>query len=164
MTNSWVSLALALTTFLGAAAVTAGERLVALYFPQRHFALPGKWVNPRFTGAIDSDSRVIAELRDVELRLLIPPRFTSPPQEVSIFLLLPARIQGLRATGGLTLTWTARGRFNAGTVRPGESSLLFEGVVDSPELRDFINFTFVIDAREMLKAIRLEPIYEIELR
>ena len=144
--------------------VLAGERLAAVYFPQRHFALSGDWADPRFSGDLNRDSRVVAEMRDVQLILPIPPRFTSPPQQVSIFLALPAQVQGLRGGGGLELTWTTRGVFKAGTVRPGERAVLFQGLADVPELSDFMNFTFTIDAREMLQALRVEPIYEIELR
>lgn len=162
--KSWVTVILGSTLCLGAFAVFAGERLAPVYFPQRHFTLTGEWSNPRFTGDVNSDSRVRAEMRDVQLILPIPTRFTSPPQQVSIFLILPAQIQGLRGGGGLELTWTTRGVFKAGTVRPGERAVLFQGLADAPELTDFMNFTFLIDAREMLQALRVEPIYEIELR
>lgn len=144
--------------------VFGGERLAAVYFPQRHFTLSGDWVKPRFSGDLNSDSQVVAEMRDVQLILPIPPRFTSPPQQISIFLVLPAQVQGLRGGGGLELTWTTRGIFKAGTVRPGERAVLFQGLADAPELTDFMNFTFIIDAREMLQALRVEPTYEIELR
>jgi hypothetical protein len=162
--KSWVAVMLGSTLALGAFMVSGGERLAPVYFPQRHFALTGEWSNPRFTGDVDSDSRVIAEMRDVQLILPIPARFTSPPQQISIFLILPSQVQGLRGGGGLVLTWTTRGVFEAGSVRPGERAVLFQGLAGSPELTDFMNFTFAIDAREMSQALRVEPIYEIELR
>ncbi len=145
-----------------AGAAAAGERLVAEFFPQRHIDLQGAWELPRFTGDPEIDSRMVARVRELELRLFIPPAFTSPPKQVSISLVLPAQIPGMRGTGGFEMSWTTRGRFREGSVRPGERALLFQGLADAPVLVDFMSFTYVIDAREMVGTLRVEPVYEIE--
>lgn len=147
----------------GASTAFAGERLVAEFFPQRHIDLQGAWEMPRFTGDPEIDSRMVARIREQELRLFIPPAFTSPPKQVSIFLVLPAQIPGMHSTGGFEMSWTTRGRFREGTVHPGERALLFQGLVDASVLAEFVGFTYVIDAREMIGTLRVEPVYEIEL-
>lgn len=142
----------------------AGERLRSEFFPQRHLALAGQWANPRFSGDIDADSRVVAGYSDVELRLFIPPAFTSPPQQAQIFMVIPAQIPGLDGGGGLEMSWTTRGRFLNGTARPGDRVPIFEGLVSEPVLTDFLNLTISIDARRMLGALRIDPLFEIERR
>ncbi len=147
----------------GASTAFAGERLVAEFFPQRHIDLQGAWELSRFTGDLEIDNRMVARVRELELRLFIPPAFITPPKPVSIFLVLPVQVPGMRGTGGFEMSWTTRGRFREGTVHPGERALLFEGLADAPVLVDFVSFTYVIDAREMIGTLRVEPVYEIEL-
>ncbi|MFQ5994585.1 MAG: hypothetical protein ACE5K1_05780 [Acidiferrobacterales bacterium] len=157
-------IALAVIFMTAASVGGAGERLRFEFFPQRHIALQGDWEKRRFTGNTAADSRVVAGFNDVELRLLIPRRFTSPPQEVNIHLVVASRVPGLRGTGGLEVSWVTRGRFLAGTAHPGGRVLFFQGVVDSDVLSDFISFTFAVDARELMSSLRFDPVFEIELR
>jgi hypothetical protein len=140
------------------------ERVRSEFFPQRNLVLQGQWANPRFTGDIDADSRVVASFNDIELRFFLPPAFTSPPQQAQIFMLMPVQIPGLDVGGGLEFTWVTRGRLLNGTARPGDRVLIFEGVVGEPVLADFLNLTITIDARRMVGPVRLDPLFEIERR
>ncbi len=152
--------AIALTTV---PVTTAGERLEAIFFPERHPTLQGDWARPRFSGDPEANSRVHARSAgELELQLLIPERFRQPPQPVRIFLIVPAQPPGLRGPGGFEVSWTTRGRFLAGTARPGNRVLLFQGIADAPVLRDFVTFSFTLDARDLLGPLRFEPEYEIE--
>ena len=155
---------LLIMTCAGATLGSAGERVRSEFFPQRHLALAGQWANPRFSGDIDADSRVVADYSNIELRLFIPPAFTSPPQSAQIYMVVPSQIPGLDGGGGLQVSWTTRGRFLNGTARPGDRVLIFEGVVGEPVLTDFLNLTITIDARRMLGALRFDPLFEIERR
>lgn len=141
-----------------------GERVRSEFFPQRHLALQGHWANPRFTGDLDADSRIVAAYDNIELRLFIPPGFTSPPEQVQIFMVIPSQIPGLDVGGGLQVSWVTRGRFLNGTARPGDRVRIFEGLVGEPVLADFLNLTITIDARRMLGAVRFDPLFEIERR
>ncbi|MDX1489517.1 MAG: hypothetical protein R3268_15015 [Acidiferrobacterales bacterium] len=141
-----------------------GERVRSEFFPQRHLALQGQWANPRFTADLDADSRIVAAYNDIELRLFIPPAFTSPPQQAQIFMLIPAQIPGLDVGGGLEVSWVTRGRLLNVTARPGDRVLIFEGVVGEPVLADFLNLVIMIDARGMVGAVRFDPLFEIERR
>lgn len=155
---------LSIVVWAGTTAAYAGERVRSEFFPQRHLALAGQWANPHFSGDIDADSRVVAAYSEVELRLFIPPAFTSSPQPVQIFMVIPAQIPGLDGGGGLEMSWTTRGRLLNGTGRPGDRVPIFEGLVSEPVLADFLNLTISIDARRMLGALRIDPFFEIERR
>jgi len=158
------SVGLAVVLCAGATASYSAERVRSEFFPQRHLVLQGQWQNPRFTADIDADSRVAAVASDVELRLFIPPTFTSPPQQAQIFMLVPAQIPGLDVGGGLEVSWVTRGRLLNATARPGDRVLIFEGLVSEPVLADFLTLTITIDARRMVGAVRFDPLFEIERR
>ena len=158
---AWVVLALCLTASV---AVSAGERLRFEYFPERHLSLQGRWQVPSITGDSEVDSRMTATVRNVTLRLFIPPAFTTPPKPVRIYLNLPASVSGLRGASGLILSWQTRGLFLSGSAQPGVRVLLFEGVVDSPILSDILDMVFKVDARDLLGPLNIEIVYEIELQ
>lgn len=158
------SVALAIVLCAGTAASYPAERLRSEFFPQHHLLLQGQWANPRFTGDSEADAQVVAVYNDIELRLFIPPAFTSPPQQVQVFMLMPVQIPGLDVGGGLEFSWVTRGRFLNGTARPGDRVLIFEGLVSEPVLADFLNLVITIDARRMLGAVRFDPLFEIERR
>lgn len=162
--RAYWSVALAVVLCSGTSIASPAERVRAEFFPQRHLALQARWANPRFTGDIDADSRMVASYNDIELRLFIPPAFTSPPQQVQIFMSVPVQIPGLDIGGGLEISWATRGRFLNGTARPGDRVRIFEGLVGEPVLADFLNLTITIDARRMLGAVRFDPFFEIERR
>ena len=102
---------------------------------------------------------VIAQARNVDTRLDTSEYVGS---QARIFLQLPILIRGLANTSSLVMTWTTGGLFSAGTVRPGNRQLIFEGTVTEPVMRDIFNFSFELDARYLQQTLRLEPVYEIE--
>jgi len=155
---------LAIFLWVGTSFAQGEERVRSEFFPQRHLVLQGRWANPRFTADLDADSRVVAAYDNIELRLFIPPAFTSPPQQAQIFMLIPAQIPGLDVGGGLEISWVTRGRLLNVTARPGDRVLIFAGVVGEPVLADFLNLVITIDARRMVGTVRLDPLFEIERR
>lgn len=155
---------LAIFLWVGTSFAQGGERVRSEFFPQRHLVLQGQWANPRFTADLDADSRVVAAYDNIELRLFIPPAFTSPPQQAQIFMLIPAQIPGLDVGGGLEISWVTRGRLLNVTARPGDRVLIFAGVAGKPVLADFLNLVITIDARRMVGTVRLDPLFEIERR
>jgi hypothetical protein len=60
------------------------------------------------------------------------------------------------------LRWEASGRFSAGTVRPGQSTLVFEGVIEEPITSAIFNFVFALGNGAVADPFVLEPVYEIE--
>jgi hypothetical protein len=142
----------------------AGELLRAEFFPQRHHFIQGKWKTKRITRGNPQDSTIVAKLKNVELRLQIPTSYTMPPQAVSIYMVLPLQIPGMRGSAGFEVSWKTRKVFQAGTARPGDRVLLYQGTVSSAVLSDFVSFKLTIDSAEMLGTISFEPSYEIERR
>lgn len=143
----------------------AGERLQAEFFPQRHHSLRGKWKTKRITrNKSIGHGQIVAKLNHAEIRLQIPATYTASPQAVNIYMVLPTQIPGMRGAAGFEVSWKTRKTFQAGTARPGDRVLLYQGVVNSDVLSDFVSFQFTIDAAEMLGVVSFEPSYEIERR
>lgn len=142
----------------------AGERIETEYFPQRHFHLKGKWKTPSISRANPQDDKIVATINQVELRLKIPSSYYSPTSQVSIYLVLPAQVAGMRDSRGFEVSWKTRKVFRAGTARPGDRVLFYQGTVNSAVLSDFVTFTMTINSAEMIGAISFEPYYEIERR
>jgi hypothetical protein len=65
---------------------------------------------------------------------------------------------------GLEAEWRTQGIFLSGKARPGDRVLFFEGTPTGSLLRDYVAYTFSIDARETMGPIRFETVYEIEQR
>ena len=62
----------------------------------------------------------------------------------------------------LELRWEASSRFLAGTVRPGQSTLIFEGVIEEPVTSAVFDFVLALGDGASADPFVLEPIYEIE--
>jgi hypothetical protein len=79
-----------------------------------------------------------------------------------IYLTLPVPSSGLGGTSDLELRWESSGQFLAGAVRPGQSTLVFEGVVDAPVTSAVFNFVLALGKGAAADPFDLEPVYEIE--
>jgi hypothetical protein len=77
-----------------------------------------------------------------------------------IYLTLPFPQSGAAGTLDLELSWEASGRFSSGAVRPGQSTLVFEGMIEEPVTSGVFDFVFAL--RNSADPFVLEPIYEIE--
>jgi hypothetical protein len=139
-----------------------GERIEGRYFPQPNLDLEAHWAQPVLNSRGDPQvaNRIIAESPFTELRLQVPNRLVG--RQVRIYMTVPASIQGIDGTTGFDVEWKTQGMFRPGRARPGDRSLLFQGTVSDALVRDFIAYTFQIDARFLQGPIRFEPIYEIE--
>lgn len=80
-----------------------------------------------------------------------------------IYLRLPTAMPGADNVGDIELTWRANGKFQDGSVSPGQEALLFEGVIDDPVTGGVLNFSIAIGAGGVRQRFNLEPIYEIEI-
>ena len=96
---------------------------------------------------------------DVEVRLDTR-RYVN--ETVQIYLSLPLLIRGLDSPAGLELSWEATGQFMAGSVRPGQSALIFEGTLTEPVTRASFDFVLRLEDGLAATAFELEPVYEIE--
>ena len=103
---------------------------------------------------------VIAQARNVDTRLDTSSYVGS---NARIFIELPILIRGLANPSSLVLSWTTGGLFNAGRVTPGNRQQIYDGPITETVMRDIINFTFELDARDLQQTLRLEPVYDIEI-
>lgn len=139
-----------------------GERIEGKYFPQPHLDLEARWAQPFLSGRADPElaNRIIAESPFAELRLQVPDRLVG--RKARVYMNVPVSVQGVDGPTGFEVEWKTQGIFRPGRARPGDRTLLFQGVVNDVLLRDFVAYTFHIDARFMQDNIRFEPSYEIE--
>ena len=138
------------------------ERLDDSLSPRRQVNLELQW---KYQGNLDSLSNVefnavTAQARNLDTRLDTSAYVGS---EARIFLELPILVRGLGNPSRLLLSWTTGGLFNTGRVTPGNRTLIYEGGITQPVMRDVITFTFELDARYLHQPLRLEPVYEIEI-
>jgi len=84
-------------------------------------------------------------------------------QSARIYLTLPAIVPGLGRPGDLTLNWNATHPFIAGAVRPGQSTLVFEGIVETTVTRAQFSFALTLDRGADTDTFDLEPYYELEV-
>ena len=110
-------------------------------------------------GAPDSVPAVTGRIPSVEVRLDTR-EFVG--RAARIYLTLPVPSSGLGSTLDLELRWEASGQFLAGTVRPGQSTLVFEGVLDAPITSAVFNFVLALESGTATDPFVLEPVYEIE--
>ena len=79
-------------------------------------------------------------------------------RQVRIFL----SIQGLGESADVRLDWEAAGRFLSGSVRPGQATLVFEGLIEQPVTGGLFNFLLEIGRVSAVPQNSLEVIYELE--
>jgi len=138
------------------------ERLQATFSVGHAFA-QGQWETADLHGAERNDM-VIGRVPGMMLNLSIPPRYTTPPHRVRIYLSLPQQtVLGLTGAGSLELSWQTGGKFLPGTVRAGQRVVLYEGLADRSTLSDSISFQIRVSGSDIdLDRVDIEPIYEIE--
>lgn len=155
---------IALSLWLAGSPVLAGERIEPRFFPSPQVNADSHWLLSQVKADTDPElaNALIAETDFTELRLPIPPALVG--KNVRIFLVLPAATQGAGGRNGLEVEWRTQGVFHSGNARPGDRVVFYDGSVQQPELRDFVAYTFRIDARYSTAPIRFEPEYDIEER
>ena len=105
--------------------------------------------------SVDELPPAIGRLPGVEVRLDTR-EFVG--RQARIFL----SIQGLGDAPDVRLGWDAGGRFLAGSVRPGQATLVFEGLIDQPVTSAIFSFTLEVGEASAVPQNSLEVIYELE--
>jgi len=136
--------------------------------PQQVFSLDLSWqphdVARALTGMLSDQPSALPPLigyvPGVEIRLNT---VDFVGQQVRIFLSLPAGITGDISTAGIELAWEASGAFLSGSVRPGQETLIYEGVLEAPVTSGTFDFILSIDDGGIPDSFNLEPDYELEV-
>ncbi|MGI9330720.1 MAG: hypothetical protein ACR2QB_08360 [Gammaproteobacteria bacterium] len=84
-------------------------------------------------------------------------------QRARLFLVLPILVSGVDSPSDLELRWEVSGPFLSGAVRPGQSTLIYEGAIDEPVTGMVMDFLLALENGGAADAFSLEPVYEIEL-
>lgn len=150
---------------LGSVAAAQAERIEHQYFPNPHPEFQSRWAMPFPHGRADPElaNRIIATSQPTEVRLMIPAPYAG--REVRLFLSVAPIVPGLRGgRGGLEIEWTTEGALRPGRARPGDRTIVFEGVAPSGMLVDHIHYVVQIDDRDVDGELHVEPVFEIEAR
>ena len=142
--------------------VQAAEVLDDSQSPRKQFNFKFEWANKGDLSALNKDEFFLlkAHIPDVEVRLNTSNYIG---KKARIYLALPSRIDGFNGSQGFSLTWKTTGIFSSGMTSPGNRALIFQGLIESPLLIEFITFTLKLDANRLTGKLRYAPIYEIEL-
>jgi hypothetical protein len=107
-------------------------------------------------GTGPTDERATGRTPGVEVRL---DTSAFVGQKARIYLTLPA---AFAEANDLELSWDAGGRFLSGQARPGQSTLVFEGLIEEPLTSAVFNFVLFVGERAGTQQNRMEVFYEIE--
>ena len=139
----------------------SGDLLDDSLSPRQQYTMQFHWAHKKRPSGLSRSEFFLQKARipNVEVRLDTS-GYTG--QSARIYLKLPEQIDGLAGIAGFLLTWTTRGMFLSGEIRPGGRSLIYDGIVETPVMGDFFSFTVTVDADEMTGTLRYAPVYEIE--
>jgi len=157
-----------LMTLVMANAMAQRVRLDEFLLPNQNYAIDLQWNAAEIKRALnamlaDGSSRMpplVGRVNGVEVRL---DTRAYVGQRARIFLALPILISGMDSPSDLELRWESSGRFLSGAARPGQSTLIFEGVLDEPVTSLVMDFLLALENGGTADAFSLEPVYEIEL-
>jgi hypothetical protein len=151
--------ALCLAIACGAGSAAAGTRLDDSASPRRVLELTTQWESRSYESSGEEMLAVVAEARDVEVRLNTA---AWVGRNAEIYVLFPQAINGLRLQSALRIEWRTRGRFNAGVAMPGQRVLVYRGPITAAASGDIFDFTYRIDGRHFDRRLQFEPTFEIE--
>lgn len=84
-------------------------------------------------------------------------------QTARIYMTLPTTIAGLASPADLELEWDVTTPFIPGSIRPGESMLVFEGTIETIVTSAVFMFALRLDRGAETETFDLEPYYELEI-
>ncbi|HXS52898.1 MAG TPA: hypothetical protein VN782_10240 [Usitatibacter sp.] len=108
----------------------------------------------------DQLNAVVARVQAMEFRLRTAPYVG---RNAAIYLSLPQQITGLKVPTSMRLEWTTRGTFAAGSVVPGNRTLVWRGKITDAVMSDYFDFRIYYDARTAERGIEFDPVFEIDL-
>jgi len=117
-------------------------------------------LNALMAGTPDAGPPMTGRVANVELRLDTR-EFVG--DSARIYLTLPPLIDGLGSPPGLELSWQASGAFLPGAVVPGQSTLVFDGVIDAPVMSASFSFMLSLQGGAESEVFDVEPYYELEV-
>ena len=129
--------------------------------PRKQYSVQFKWAHRDNTIGLTQADFFLMEstVSGVEVRL---DTSAYEGQQARIYIRLPRQIDGFTSTEHFLLSWKTDRLFYQGSVRPGNRTLLFDGVIPSPVMVEVFTISLEADARYLNGKIQYAPIYEIE--
>ncbi len=139
-----------------------------LLSPQQIYSLDLKWspqdirqaIGAMLNGRTSALPPLTGRLPNVDIRLNTRDFIG---QAGRIFLSLPITETGTHSPNNIQLSWRTRGTFLSGSVRPGQSALVFDGIIDQAITSEVFDFILSIENGDVPDNFTLEPSYEIEI-
>jgi len=136
--------------------------------PRQNYFLDLKWtpqeigraITAMFNGRASSLPPLTGRIPNVDTRLNTSAFIGQPAK---IYLALPVLQTGTHSPNNMQLSWRTRGKFLSGSVRPGQSTLVFEGIIDQAIMTEVFDFTLSIENGDIPDNFTLETKYEIEV-
>jgi len=155
------SLILAITALIFTPPVLS-ELLDDSLSPQHQFDIDFEWTYQNDLDIHDDTqlNSLTARATYVEVRLNT---YRYAGKRARIFIGLPVAIRGMADSSALRMSWKTNGIFANGSITAGNRSKLFEGKITQQVMSDIFDISFQIDARQVFGALRLKPVYEIEI-
>lgn len=145
----------------GPTRVQGAEILDDSLSPQKQYSFQFKWAHRNTSADLSQEEffLITSTLAGVEVRLNAT---AYEGKSARIYLRLPRQIEGYISTERFLLSWKTNRLFYQGSVRPGNKTLLYDGVINTPVMVEVFTFSLEADARYLDGKIRYAPIYEIE--
>lgn len=142
--------------------VVLAELLDDLLSPQQQFDIDFEWTYQNDISLQDDTqlNSLTARAQHVEIRLNTSRHVG---KHARIYIGLPVAIRGMGDSSALRMSWKTNGVFSNGSITAGNRSRLFEGKITRNVMSDILDISFQIDARQVYGALRLKPLYEIEI-
>lgn len=129
--------------------------------PQKQYSVQFEWAHRGNTIGLSQEEFFLLKstVSGVEVRLNTS---DYEGKRARIYLTLPRQIEGFVSTERFLLSWKTDRLFYQGSVRPGNRTLLYDGVIESPVMVEMFTISLEVDARYLNGKIQYAPIYEIE--
>jgi len=141
--------------------VRSGEILDDSLSPQKQYTVQFKWAHGDSSVDLSQEDFFLLKstISGVEVRL---DTTAYEGKRARIYLGLPRQIEGFISTESFLLSWVTDRLYYPGSVRPGNRTLLFDGIIETPVMTEVFTFSLKIDARYLNGKIQYAPFYEIE--
>jgi hypothetical protein len=117
-------------------------------------------LNALMAGTADAGPPLTGLIPDVEVRL---DTRDFVGRAARIYLTLPPLSSGMDSTADFELRWDASEQFLSGAVRPGQSTLVFDGTIEDRITSAVFDFLLVMESDASADSFDVEPIYELEV-
>ena len=136
--------------------------------PTQSYAVDMSWspgelhraLSALMAGASDAGPPLTGHIANVEVRL---DTRDFVGESARIYLALPSLISGLESSAGFELRWDAGEEFLSGAVRPGQSTLVFDGTIEASVMSAVFSFLLVLEDGTVADLFEVEPTYELEI-